>query len=50
MGKVPLLALDDILEDSSLDVEFLHMCPQGEEYAVLEVLNLLALLVQNYKY
>jgi hypothetical protein len=44
-----MLALDDILEDSSLDVEFLHMCPQGEEYAVLEVLTLLALLVQNYK-
>ena len=35
-ADVPTLALDDILEDSGANIELLHMCPQGEEFAVLE--------------
>ena len=36
VAEVPTLALDDILEDASGDIELLHMCPQGEEFNVLE--------------
>ena len=35
-SQVATLALDDLLEDLHTDIELLHMCPQGEEFRVLE--------------
>jgi len=33
-GMIAKMALDDVLQDFNQDIEFLHMCPQGEEFMV----------------